>query len=379
MERHCFQLVEHLKLSSDVKEVNKIILGKNESKVHFFRKLKSRVNHFIDNNRDIDLIYLNDGLMVAFCVWLLDQKIPVVATMHGLDLVFPSNYYQRKIVPKMHQLSGVIAVSEATRQACIDRGFNPEKVISIPNGVDHYIATHQHDKNILEKIESQFNLNLKNKKILITLGRPVKRKGFVWFIENVMDHLPDDIVFLMVGPRSKTKSIAVRIAELFPEKTRHLLEVAFSISTEEWRLKQLVNARKNVVEVGKLPFNDVLSLLNISDAFVMPNIQVYGDAEGFGLVALEAALSETTVIASGIEGITDAIHDKKNGFLVPSGKKEAWIKKISEQINYVQSNKEFAQRAKDYTLKNFGWEKMTKGYLEYFKKIINEHDFNSKP
>ena len=35
----------------------------------------------------------------------------------------------------LHALDGVISVSQATRQACIDRGMDPGKGVALPNGI----------------------------------------------------------------------------------------------------------------------------------------------------------------------------------------------------------------------------------------------------
>ncbi|MDR1601380.1 MAG: glycosyltransferase [Tannerella sp.] len=53
------------------------------------------------------------------------------------------------------------------------------------------------------------------------------------------------------------------------------------------------------------------------DAFLMPNIPVEGDMEGFGLVCLEASACGTLVFAADIDGIPDAVRNGKNGFLLP--------------------------------------------------------------
>jgi glycosyltransferase involved in cell wall biosynthesis len=59
----------------------------------------------------------------------------------------------------------------------------------------------------------------------------------------------------------------------------------------------------------------------------MPNIPVSGDMEGFGLTALEASASGSLVVASDLEGISDAIRDGKNGFLITAHKKPISIYK----------------------------------------------------
>ena len=47
----------------------------------------------------------------------------------------------------------------------------------------------------------------------------------------------------------------------------------------------------------------------------MPNIRIYGDAEGFGLVALEAVMNGTVALVAGIEGITEAIRNGGKRYL----------------------------------------------------------------
>jgi glycosyltransferase involved in cell wall biosynthesis len=61
-----------------------------------------------------------------------------------------------------------------------------------------------------------------------------------------------------------------------------------------------------------------------ADVFVQSNVPVPGDMEGFGLVAIEAAVRGTPVVASGIEGIRDAVVDGQTGILVAPGDAEAW-------------------------------------------------------
>jgi glycosyltransferase involved in cell wall biosynthesis len=75
--------------------------------------------------------------------------------------------------------------------------------------------------------------------------------------------------------------------------------------------------RIRIKHLGRLPFEEIVTILKHADAFVMPNIKVDGDMEGFGLVCLEACLCGATVYASDIDGIPDAIHQGKNGFLLP--------------------------------------------------------------
>lgn len=110
----------------------------------------------------------------------------------------------------------------------------------------------------------------------------------------------------------------------------------------------------------------------------MPNIKVEGDAEGFGLVALEATLRKTPVLASGIEGITEAIKDEKNGYLLPSENAEAWVEKIHELLQNPELLTEKGEEFQRFTLANYSWTKMANGYVEIFKKVIEKERNESR-
>ena len=84
--------------------------------------------------------------------------------------------------------------------------------------------------------------------------------------------------------------------------------------------------------------------------------------EGFGLVALESIMNDLPVLCSGIEGISDAIRNEQNGFVVESGDAEAWGRMINSLLNDERSLKECSKRFKEFTLSNFGWDKMCREY-----------------
>jgi glycosyltransferase involved in cell wall biosynthesis len=57
------------------------------------------------------------------------------------------------------------------------------------------------------------------------------------------------------------------------------------------------------------------SLFASSSLFVMPNIPLPGDMEGFGIVCIEAAGRGVPVVAADLEGITDAVIPEETGLL----------------------------------------------------------------
>ncbi|MEM1121271.1 MAG: glycosyltransferase family 4 protein [Bacteroidota bacterium] len=370
MEKHAYKLRNRL---AQQHEIVPLIYDNKEGRFAFFRKLEKRAIRLFRRHSDIDLIYVNEGLLACFVArfkrW---TTVPIVATVHGLDVVFPNSVYQYFVKKQLTKLDGLIAVSRATAAACIDRGIPKEKVIVINNGIDHDLKEVETDSQFLAQLERTHQLSLKGKNILVTMGRPVKRKGFSWFVEKVMPQLPKDTVLLLIGPRKGTKN---GLFSLLPTFIKKQLELAFSMSSDEMDLAKAAQISENqsrVIEVGKLPFAEVQQLLRVAHLFIMPNRRVKGDMEGFGLVALESAILGTPVAASGIEGIRDAVQDGKNGYLLPPENASAWSEKVAAILDNKKELVDFSQSAKRYTLRQFSWEKMTDAYHTFFEALVQK-------
>lgn len=280
-------------------------------------------------SKKINHIHLGDALLSPLGLVLKTIfGIKTTVTINGLDIVFKFPPYQF-IVPRcVAKLDKVICISNATLDKCIERGIPKEKCIVIPCGVYPGQFKIKATKKDLEEIVGE---SLETKKVIITVGRLVKRKGVYWFIKKVFPNLNRNIIYLVVGEG--------------PEKNR--IEKLVS------RLK----LEERVFLLGEVPEGDLKVIYNTSDLFVMPNIKVKGDIEGFGIVALEASSSGLPVIASDIEGIRNSVVKEKTGRLLNSMNHKEFIKAIS--------NSDFRKKnIEKYVERNFSWDKIGKKYLE---------------
>ena len=363
MEKHAYELQSRLRSHF---KIHQLVYDNQEGRFRFFYYLKKRVRTILKAHPNIQLVYANDGLLASQLAWLKKEStVKVVATVHGLDVVHPNAFYQKYIKKNLSKLDHLIAVSQATKSACLQRGITPQKVTVIKNGVDHELANTQLQPNFLEQFATNNNIPLAGRKLLVTMGRPVKRKGFSWFVTKVVPHLQKDIVLLMIGPRTNTLPA---FWNYLPKSFQTQFELATGIANDELALtKSLKNPtiKEKVFEVGKLPFSEVLQLLAAADLFIMPNIQVQGDMEGFGLVALEATLCGTPVLAAGIEGIRDAVQEGGNGYLLASKDATIWVDTIHSLLADT-SLSSFGQQAKAFTLNHYSWRKMANEYQAIF-------------
>ncbi len=289
---------------------------------------------FIIPRKHITNIHLGDGLLAPLGLILkYIFNVRCTVTVHGLDVTYMLLPYQLVVPWSISKMDKVICVSDATKDECIKRGIAKEKCVVIPNGVypnDYSIKT---DKKDLENI---VKTNLENKKVIVTVGRLVQRKGVYWFIKNVFLKLNKNYIYLVIGDG--------------PDKEK---------------IKELINSLKlneRILMLGKLSDQNLKIIYNTTDLMVLPNIKVKGDIEGFGIVAIEASSTGLPVIASSIEGLKDAVVNGKNGYLV-SPDSESFIKILNSEINL---NKVLIKR---FINDNYSWEKITDYYFEILKNI----------
>lgn len=368
MEKQSYELISGMAQHA---KVYKIVYTGEESYFQFFRKLNNRILQMIHTHPAISIIHFNDGLIATLSMLHSGYShVKRVVTVHGLDVVFPLWIYQRVIIPKFNRFDHIIAVSNATAQALKDRKVHQDKISVINNGIDHSLyVEHSEDQWVL--VKNKYNIP-NEKKILLMLGRPVKRKGFSWFISEVLPMLSDNILVVLVGPFQTETTKTERMLRFLPSSLRNLYMLFMGYPSDQQALRFLLESpdvKSRAKHLGKLPQEDLKVLLSYSDIFLMPNIRVEGDMEGFGLVCLEASLSGSLVLASPIEGITDAIIADKNGRLVSSASPSAWKHEIEEILDDDSTLSHNQRRFRDYTLKNYSWLKMTTQYARLFKAI----------
>jgi glycosyltransferase involved in cell wall biosynthesis len=262
---------------------------------------------FFIPSKKITNIHLADGLLAPLGLALkIITRRKVTVTVHGLDITYKNKLYQAIIPYCLSKLDKIVCISSATKNECIKRGVPANKCTVIPWGVYPNEFKIKATRKALEKIAG---MELKNKKVLITVGRLVKRKGVSWFIENVMPKLDSNYIFLVAGSG--------------PERT----DIQNVIKAQ--------NLKDRVKLLGKVSDLDKKILYNTADVFVMPNIKVEGDIEGFGIVAIEASSVGLPVVASNLEGIRDAIINGKTGYLIESGANTNWANNIlrAESLN----------------------------------------------
>ena len=365
MEKQSFELINNAALYL---KVHTIVYDNEESILTFFFRLNQRILSKIKDNPGIRLLHFNDGLIAALASFHKGyDHLKKVVTLHGLDIVFPFPYFQRKVIPRFNTFDHVIAVSQATAEAAQSRGIDSSRISVIPNGVDPVtsIAVQEDDK-----FPPYF----------ITLGRPVKRKGFSWLMQQVIPALQGNFKLLMVGPFDQRPTLKEHLLNLLPAKLYHLSTLFLGHPTDQQEMRRLLKVYPEKIQhLGKVPFAQLKHLLANAQAFLMPNIHVPGDMEGFGLVCLEASSAGTVVVASELEGITSAIIHNHNGLLLNSQDTDAWIAQLQSILDNPDYYQNLGQQFKNNTSVDFSWDIMARSYCHTFVELCQNLQSNDKP
>jgi len=256
-----------------------------------------------------------------------DKNITLCAIAHGRDVTLPGIYQAVQVRRTLNALDCVLPVSRATAAQCTDRGMPESRIQVIPNGVN------------LSRY--QFGSGSQGSDLqLLSVGRLVPRKGFAWFVDNVMPHLPSTIHYKITGIGPEHDAIRKAI-------TTHGLQ-------------------ERVDLLGRCSDPSLIKLYHQSDLLIMPNLPVDGDMEGFGVVMLEAGASGTPAVAADLEGIQDVIADGKNGIMIPSGNAEAFKKAI---LSYASSPHLTRTLVRAHTESHFSWPIVAQRYVDHLQQL----------
>lgn len=258
-------------------------------------KVFFKVMHIIKKN-NIKIICIGDLNSLSWIgKWIkIFYKIKIINYIHGEEVTTEANYSRFKNARANHLKSAdaIIAVSTFTRDYLINRfRLDPNKIIIIPNGVNNLKFSSAKKEENRKLLRQRYNLS--GKKVFVTVGRLVFRKGIdtvLYSLPKVLDKYPD-AHYVIVGSGPIRKQLEGIIDKL-----------------------QISSA---VTFAGNIDDNELIAHYHMADVFIMPNRTMPdGDTEGFGLVFLEANACEIPVIAGRAGGASDAVINNLNGLSV---------------------------------------------------------------
>ena len=214
-------------------------------------------------------------------------KLPFFVTFHGWDATADSDTiaetpsgrrYLRRRDELAKTATRIIAVSHFIANCLEEKGFPKEKIVV------HYIG--------VNTLEFTPDPAVQRKKVVLFVGRLVEKKGCEFLIramKEVQSVVPDaQLVVIGDGPLRRD-------------------------------LEQLAAATLlNFSFLGTQPVSTVRAWMNRARVFCVPSLVARsGDAEGFGMVFIEAQALGTPVVSFASGGVPEAVAHGVTGFLAP--------------------------------------------------------------
>ncbi|MEZ4700478.1 MAG: glycosyltransferase family 4 protein [Rhodothermales bacterium] len=306
----------------------------------------------VARDRSVDVVLFSSMVTAAAAAWvqpaLRQSGIRTAAIVHGQDVTTPFGPYQRFVPRVFDALDAVLPVSRATGAQCTERGLPDAKLHVVPNGVklDRFAPLTSRPAmraELVRALGDPAHPLPESALLLCSVGRQVKRKGFAWFVEQVMPALPPDVHYWLAGDGPETPAIQAAAARLGLGDRVRLL--------------------------GRVSDADLMRLYRGADLFVMPNIPVPGTMEGFGVVMLEAGISGLPAIAARLEGIQDVVAEGENGHFVESGDAGGFIEAILRYDRDRHALARASERAAAYTRETFSWEAVARRYVDVLGQL----------
>ncbi|WP_169747012.1 glycosyltransferase [Edaphobacter aggregans] len=270
--------------------------------------------------------------------------VPLVTALHGYDVTMSDEAISATRLGREYlkgrsrlQTEGAlfVACSEYVRSRAIERGYPADRTIV------HYIGV---DVTRFEPPQSGLR-----EPVILFVGRLVEKKGCRSLIEAMVAvqrcNAKAELIVIGDGPlRAECEELAA---------TRHIccrfLGAQPATVVQEWMARAAV--------------------------FCVPSvIASSGDAEGFGIVFIEAQAMGLPVVSTRSGGIPEAVDDGRTGLLVAEGDHEALAEAILKLLQDDHLWQRFSVAGRKRVLENFNLARQTERLEDLFGYLLSSRD-----
>ena len=260
------------------------------------------------------------------------HSIPYVIYTYGSEITGQPGFIRYNLAKLiLRNAYHIITMSEFTKKAIMNYGI-PDKKIKFLVGVE----VDRFSKN-RKKLVTKKKYNIDGDPILLTVARLVEHKG----IDTVIKALPE-------------------IIKLHPKLTYLIVGEGPYRSCLE-KLSSKLKVERHIKFVGNIPHDKLQSeseaFYTICDLFVMVSRNINNlEAEGFGIVFLEAGLSRKACIGGKSGGIFDAVIDGITGKLVDPNDPGEVASVVLALLNNRETANQMGENGYKRAIQHFNWQ-----------------------
>lgn len=262
----------------------------------------------------------------------------IIALTHGHEVwwakIFPFRLAIKRIGKNVDHLT---YLGEFTRQA-ISKPLTRKsatEMVKIAPGIDtaHFIPQP-------DAMQKRKELGLQDKKIIISVGRLVHRKG------------QDNLIQAMPAVLKKIPNAHLLLVGEGPYR-KHLEKLVMKSSLEQ-----------NVTFAGRIMYDRLPSYLSAADLFAMPSrSRFFGlEVEGLGIVYLEASACGIPVVAGNSGGAPDAVLEGVTGLCVDGTNIEQITAAIVEICSDAERASHMGAAGRNWIVNQWRWDIWSKEF-----------------
>lgn len=313
----------------------------------YFHRILSLIK--ILKNEKIDLIHSHDTVAGNILIRMagLITNIPIISHIHCKNH-FSRNIFSCVFAKTLDNLTAkickhIIAVSESIKKDLIDQGYPKKKIKVIYNAIDIELSPAAYDRSELLKelgIES-------DARIFLHIGRLSPDKGQEDLLEamGLITKTRDDTYCLFAGED-------IQYENRFKDRLNGKIKI-YGLE----KFAKLLGFRKDI---------DVL--ISVSDVVVLPSYE-----EGLPLVVLEAMKNKKPIVAYATGGITEAVKNGENGYLVEKGDVEGLKNALTAVVENPLRSMEMGERGFRIVKEKFDIRSQNNKIFKIYKDNLINH------
>ncbi len=293
----------------------------------------------------VDVIHCH-GARANFIATFLKKKvkIPMITTIHSDYLLDFDGFYRKLIYTSLNvwalkKFKYYIAVSSNFKEMLMSRGFRPNSIYTVYNGMDYtgemnYVSKEE----FAERVGIEYNPAYT---YVGLIGRHDYVKGHDVFIKSIK-----------------------KVTERFPD-TR------FIIAGTGDNRDNLVQLAKDEGVEDKLIFagfvKDIYSFINFIDINTLTS-----RSESFPYVLMEGARMSKPTVCSRVGGIPDFVMDGKTGLLFENEDSNGLSDKLITLLENPEQAKQYGKALHDLALEKFSDTALAEKHIEIYNAVIRD-------
>jgi glycosyltransferase involved in cell wall biosynthesis len=292
-----------------------------------------------------DVLYINqyhDSLFAATVARLL--HVPLVCHLR----LFPPSEFCGQWRLGLSGVSRFIAVSEATRKAYVERGFDPQAIDLVVNGIDVERFRPRDDR---DAIRSGLGL-ARGEFVVLYVGRIDRGKNL------------ESLLRAFATVKATTPSARLLVAGR-PLVHGSPAEGARYLGTLQ-SLALSLGIAPDVRWLG--PRTDVVELYNAADVSVLPSTE----PETFGRTLAESMACGTPGVGTAVGGIPEVLVGEAARFIVPPGDDRAIAAYVGQLADWRSRDPSLGARVREIAVEHFDARRMVREVAVVLERTVTE-------